>query len=362
MSNIDIKAAIESIGGKVEAEPSSLNENKVETPVETPETPVEKPVENTDAKVETPVKTSEVKTETPKIETPATPEAKAPEVKAEEVAAEKKAYKGLDIYKNLNEEFKEENGISLREAEEILAIDYDSPDMNERELVEDFWRASQWSDIEINANKKRFDILFKTDAEIDQAIEEGKITEDQFDLLNAEWSRIHREGKNFLQNNVQKYWRDKVDQFEVEPNIDTDTSEFAKQFVEKATSYGNQYAKETLVIKDNQGNMVDSFDFVANDQTKGKVMNVLSAKDNVYSRWMVNGQLDISKMFADLHYLENRDAIHKAIYDQAMSKSKTDIVKDQSNISFEAVKQPGAQTNNGISQSMRDVMNKIAGY
>lgn len=337
MSELDENAIINAIGGKV-IETSSLKDETTQTPENTDvssEKTIETPTENVDNKEVQ----SEVKTET----TPETKTEAAPDNTQETSVEEEYGLKGFDIYKNLDNEFKESYGLSMNEAEQILSQDYDSEDFDERDLVEDYFISKGLTEREITLNMKKFSTLFKPQEEINQMLEDGNITEDQFDLLEAEWLRLMREGKEYLVN-VQDKIREFKDEFEVVHAQDTN-DEAHKILLDNANRFTPNYSKETLEILEN-GKVIDSVEFNTDEATKNLTSDVLKDPSNVYSLWMENGKLNVEKMYRSIYKMVNEKAMNKAIYDQAFAKGQANAVKDQNNIDFNPHRQSTAAIKN----------------
>lgn len=353
---------ITNMGGKV-IEPSSLtNETKTEVPtepvVETPK--VETPVVPTDTppKVETPV------SETPKVEEPKTPVTPTTEVKTEVPVAEKKSYKAYGLYSNVNQEFKKEYGIDISTAEHIVSTNYDDENMDEREIIADFFtnKTVGITDKEIDAKLRKFNVLFKPQAEIDKMLEDGTLTEEAFNDLDAEWIGLTREAKTHLKG-VQTTAQKMLDEFEVEQEYESSpTNEAGKRLVELANSFLPTYTNVSVDIVDKDGKKVDTINFAVDEAGRKLVSDIASDPSNVYKMWMDDkGTIDAQKMFKDIHDLRNRRAIDKTIYDHAYAKGASTIVKEQSNIDFTKKNPNGGQEQKAIDPNFQRLLDNFNG-
>lgn len=339
---------ITNMGGKV-IEPSSLtNETKTEViPEKVAKTTTETAkVETTEVKTEGATKTEEVKaTETAKVEETKTTETATTEVKTEvPVTAEKKSYKAFELVSNIDKEFKAEYGISINTAQEIVSTNYDDENMDEREIIEDFFTAKTQgiTEKEIEAKLRKFNVLFKPQAEIDKMLEDGTLTKEAFDDLDAEWIGLNREAKTYLKG-VQTTAQKMLDEFEVEQEYDSSpTNEAGKKLVELTNSFLPTYTNVSVDIVDKDGKKVDTVNFATDEAGKKLVSEIVSHPSNVYKRWMdEKGAIDVQKMAKDIYDLENRPKIDKAIYDHAHAVGAGSITKEISNMDF-AKKNPNA--------------------
>ena len=347
MSELNFTEIVAAAGGKI-VENSSLKTEEVPQvtpPVVTEETPpaTTQSVTNPDV---VPPSTPDIVTETP------------PVVESNKAS---KTFKGLDIFDNINNEFKEENGISLIDAQKIVAVDYDAVD--ERILMRDFLLASEpgITEKEINVRLRKYDLLYKTNEEIDDMIANGSITEDQFDELDAEWEGSLRKGKQYLKG-TQDDLKERINKFEVESDDDNDNSdEDTKQLMEISSKFLPTYINETIKILGAEGKEVDTVNFVPDEAGKKLVSEIFSDPSNVYKMWMDNeGNIDVRQMAKDIYNLKNKDKINKAIYDQGVSKGAMNVVKDQNNIDFNPNRSP-ITANANISESLASIYNKING-
>jgi len=347
MSELNFTEIVTAAGGKI-VENSSLKTEEVPQvipPVVTEETPPVTPQSVTNPDV-VPPSTSDIVTETP------------PVVESNRAS---KTFKGSDIFDNINNEFKEENGISLIDAQKIVAVDYEAVD--ERILMRDFLLASEQgiTEKEINVRLRKYDLLYKTNEEIDDMISNGSITEDQFDELDAEWEGSLRKGKQYLRSTQDNLSRI-ITEFEVESDDDNDNSdEDTKEFMEISGKFLPTYINETIKILGSEGKEVDTVNFVPDEAGKRLVSEIFSDPSNVYKMWMDNeGNIDVRQMAKDIYNLRNKDKINKAIYDQGVSKGAMNVVKDQNNIDFNPNRGP-ITANANISESLASIYNKING-
>ena len=363
MSDFDEKAFVESVGGVMREENSSLKIEDTEKKVEEVKTP-DAEVKTPEADIKTP-SIEEVKTPEADVNTPSIEEVKTPAVEEKVIDEEPKTkfYKGHEIMSNIEKEFEETYDIPYNAIKEILNTNYDDENFDERVLVEDYLINSQEgiTDKEISTKLKKYDVLFKTDEEIDDLLSEGKITNERFDELEGEWLQILREGKNYLKN-TQGRAQKMLDEFEVEQieNSNNTDAKAQKDLLDRANSFSPTFSKETLEIKDKDGNVIDSIEFSTDDSSKQLVTDVLSDPSLIYSLWTEDGILNVDKMFRDVYELKNRTHMRKAIYDQAYSKGAASIAKDQSNIDFDPVrKSTGTET--PIPDGLREAFSYING-
>lgn len=362
---------ITAMGGKVIEDSSLTNTEKEKGTTETADTGEGEKgtVEKTDEKVAettTTATTTETSGEKPE-ETKVADEQKTTEPAPEKPAEkEKKSYKAFDIVSNIDKEFQSEYGMSISTAQEIVSMNYDDEDMDEREIVKDYMYARNEgiTEKEIEAKLRKYNnLLFKPQSEIDKMLEDGKLTEEEFNDLDAEWIGLTREAKSYLKN-VQAKVKENLDEFEVEQEFDsTPTNEAGKKLAELTNSFLPTYNNVSVDIIDKDGKKVDTINYATDEAGKKLVSEIVSDPSNVYKLWMdEKGVIDVQKMAKDIYSLRNRDKIDKAVYDHAYSKGASKIVKDQSNIDFN-----GNKTNTGGAQDKLDpnlvkLINNFNGY
>lgn len=358
MAENDFTSLIEGMGAKVIEDSSLTNENKEVTSETVAETP----------KVETPVVNTEVVA--PEVKAPKTPvvEVKTPEttpeVKAEVPVTEKKSYKAYDLVSNINKEFEAEYGISISTAQEIVSTNYDSEDMDEREIIEDFFTAKTVgiTNKEIDAKLRKFNVLFKPQVDIDKMLEDGTLTEEAFNDLDAEWIGLTRDAKTYLKG-VQTTAQKMLDEFEVEQEYDSSpTNEAGKKLAELTNTFLPTYNNVSVDIVDKDGKKVDTINFATDEAGKKLVSEIVSDPSNVYKMWMDDkGTIDVQRMAKDIYDLRNRAKIDKAVYDHAYAKGASTIVKEQSNIDFTSKNTASGQEQKSIDPNFQKLLNNLNG-
>ena len=359
MSEIDLSAAIKSIGGEVE-EKSSLNNENTETTanaeVKTEDAPVEKTevVPTTEA-----VKTDEVKPVTEEKQKEVVTEANP--VK-EDAKVEPEEYRnGLDLITEINSEFEKANGISIMEAHDFVNENYD--DYEETDIVEE-WMVVQdpgITPIEIKAEMKKYDVLFLTEEERKELIDEGKITQDDIDLLNAKFERLLRNSKDGLKN-LQEKTKEKLSEYKIKsssPKKD-DNSEVIKKLSEEANKFLGTYQTEKFDIKDKDGNVINTISLNIDDADKKWATDIISDPLGVHKLWVDENGLNVEKMTKDLLYLRDRGKRDMVVYNQGLAKGALKEVKDLSNMDF-SQNQTSANPVKAIDPNLQKLFNNIAG-
>jgi hypothetical protein len=362
---------IASMGGKV-IEDSSLTSTEKGT-TETDEAgekgTVEKPVETGEKTTTT--ATTETATEKPveKATETATEKTTTDEKLVEvtpDAEPEKRSYKGYDIVSNIDKEFREEYGMSISTAQEIVSVDYDNDDMDERDIVTDYLYARNEgiTEKEIEAKLRKFNsLLFKPQSEIDKMLEEGTLTTEAFNDLDAEWLGLMREAKTYLKS-VQNKVKENLDNFEVEQEFNsTPTNEAGKKLVELTNTFLPTYSNVSVDIVDKDGKKVDTINYATDEAGKKLVSEIVSDPSNVYKLWMdEKGVIDVQKMAKDIYNLRNRDKIDKAVYDHAYAKGASTVVKEQSNIDFSTKKTNTGEGQSKLDPNMLKLINNFNGY
>jgi hypothetical protein len=202
------------------------------------------------------------------------------------------------------------------------------------------------SDIEIEAALQEYKYLDEdkfSDEDIQNLIDEGKITPDFLDLLSAKFAREERnaikkinEIKSKLPNLSEiKYMVKKAEQQNAPAKIEE------QMIVLKNALSDNlkNYAKETFKITNAKGEVVAEVNFDVNDEAKSGVINTMTGNSNmIWQRWLTDkeGQVsvDYNKMRRDILTLDRFEDISRTIFNEGVSIGSKSTVEKIDNIDF----------------------------
>lgn len=314
-------------------------------PKETPgtEEPNEAPTnENTEETTATAENTETVTGET--TETPEQPVATEDNTPTEETPQEESSlHDETDYYtfQNLVDEYNEQLGEDQAPLHELMEFKYrDLENMDPRDLIEDgmIFETPDITDNELDVLLDKFEPLFLTEQEQDDMIEDGDLSRNQLNALQAEFDRTARKYRRILEDH-----QDSIDFNEIiinqqqavqEQQASTGlTEEKIAEYKDTLTDLLNDYDGETLKVVSEEGESLLEFKFGVGADAKADAINTAANPQNVYNRWMnEDGTIDHQKYISDQIKLDNFEKILKSVYDQAIAKGTDDNIKNMNNI------------------------------
>jgi len=243
-------------------------------------------------------------------------------------------------------------------------VEYKSRNFDEMDRFKLISEYEQMKDPEISekglaAELRPYDLLGKSEAEIAEMIEDERITQDQYDDLDARLDRQSREAKNAL-----KEFQDSINIDELsipapkstEPVVPAETEEETKarlEYYDKAIGSLNGFKVE-VGTKENPA----SLDLAASEEDRNGVREFLSEDESgqnfIDKRWKdEDGIIKMEQLSEDSYKIINYERDIQIAYTQGKSAGAGKEVKDINNIDFN--KGDGAAPNNdqGLSQAAK---------
>ena len=251
----------------------------------------------------------------------------------------------LEHLTKLNDLFTETLGFSYNEY--IAFKDEDINKWEEEEVLREHLKFQNpgLSDANVEKNMQaRFDLLFMDQADLDEKIESGSVTQREIAQQEAAWADELAKGRSTLLNG-QKKMIDSYNnsQLDYEFTNQTESNQSTEQAIQEAAEQEelllnaihqdiDGYEKETFKFKDEDGQDLFEIEYdVADDSREG----LKDLAKNLFGRWKTkDGNIDIEAYNRDMLIINDFDKIGKVIYDQAKSTGREDQVKRQDNINF----------------------------
>jgi len=260
--------------------------------------------------------------------------------KVEDLVNEYKALKentlsSENIFEQLNAQSEEKYGLSFSEVMAWKNTDYNSMDewavLSEYEEMKD----PDVTDLEIKAELEEFSLLKKSQEEINEMIEDGDLTQREYDSLQAKFTRRVRNARHELSE-----FRDNLgfDDFQVngyqqqEKQYQPTEEEIAAQ-VKQMEQELNSLTKLRMNVggKDSPSNL----DFNVTQDERANMLNTLSDQNWLVNRWAnEDGSINKNKAYRDTYILMNFNKMIKAAYSEGMAKGSKETVVNEDNITL----------------------------
>lgn len=245
-----------------------------------------------------------------------------------------------EILNILNEAVKTEFGFnSYSEALEFKSKDYNNVEqISELDVLIEatLFRDPETTEKEISVLEKEYDVLFWDKEKVDEAIEEGKLTQKEYDRLDAKFSRELRQAREFLKSEQEKIDLDSLRisrKVKAQEEDKGNSEEIAKQFTSALSEKLSKGMVESYTIKDKNGKDITNVSFTVGENEKQSILN--SDPSNIYSRWInQDGSFNLDKFSSDINLLVNKEQIHSAIYSQGLAAGIEKQLKEINNIDF----------------------------
>lgn len=321
------------------------------------ETPIVEEVVKDKVEEETPEKVVEAETKkeevAPKVETPDS------SLSIEDISELTKgsykttkelyeAYEGLNskvtgktVIEQFNEQIAAKFGEGVTYADVVEFQNYNFDEMNNFDLLEHHlnFEDPEITDKEIKAELIVFDLLKKSESEIQEMIDNEEITRAEYENLEAKMIRKTRLAKTALKEYQSSLSIEDLDihspnQKVVQP---TKSAEELKADADRYDAEINSLSEFKIEV----GTKEDpySLDLKVSEEDRNGVRNVLmpdvDGRNWIEKRWiMKDGLVDMKKLSADIYKLENHDRNVGIAFTQGKSAGVKKEVKDISNINF----------------------------
>lgn len=332
MENFDFDSVIKANGGEIH-EKSSLNpDNPAPDPAPADPIPPVDPAPADSKPIDPTPPAADPKPADPAPIDP-TPADPAPADPADPID-DKLEKNGLEIINEINKGFEAAHNVSIVEASEFVNTNYD--DYHETDIIEEAMvlREPDITQKEIDAEIKKFEVLLDKDLR-EKMIEEGTLTQDQVDILDAQFERLLRTSRQDIKA-AQADMKTKLDAYKVQTNAakNEDAAATGKQLVDLTNDFLTTFSTEKFEIKGKDGKVIDTIILDINDNDKKLVSEIIADPSAAYKLWMDDKGLNVGKMVRDIYRSREQEKINKIIYNQAYAKGASDEVKDLSNLDF----------------------------
>lgn len=219
----------------------------------------------------------------------------------------------------------------------VQTTDYDT--MDELELIREkmIFEDPDITQKELDHALGRYDYLYNnSEEELEELVEEGKVTRRELEALDAEVTRKSREAKKFFKGHKEKLKIDlnkdlpgKVDEKELQKQVEERNQSLLKELNTAASSY----KEEEIKILDGK----TEFKYIVRDEDKkditDEISEIIKNPNHIYSRWTdSSGVVNWPKLMSDLHLLNKREDMFKAATQQSKTKGQEAVVKDIKNV------------------------------
>jgi len=279
----------------------------------------------------------------------------------EDLIADRQSYidnaiTGDNLMETLNSKTEELFGMDFSEVVSFKNEDYNS--WNDLDLIEESMKFEDpgITDIEIQVELEKFEVLNKTKDELDEMIEDEKITHKEVRALEAEMSRKARTAYNNI-----KEIQDSVDLSEIKLSAPKPEVEAVEELTQEqiddnnrridASIEGFEGLKITLGSKDAEVELP----IVPSDDEKSRLKEMVKSQQWLADRWKGDdGKIDESKALQDMYRLENWSKITSSIYNEGSVAGAKSTVKEEDNITLgERGLTPDTTKNSGMTEGQK---------
>jgi len=241
-----------------------------------------------------------------------------------------------NVFEYLDNQSFEKIGLSFSELASYRTLDFDN--MNEFDVLAEYQQMKDpdISEIEIQSELKQFEVLSKTESEIAEMIEDGDLTQNEYDLISAKFNRTIRTARREL-----KEFRDTLELDNIELPVSISQEDKPKQFTqEDIDNHAKTISEElksfkTLRLRLDSKDSNSNLDFKITDEERDSLTNNVKHPTWLVDRWSgEDGQIDKTKAYKDAYVLMNLNKMVKTAYNEGVARGKKDNVVEEDNISL----------------------------
>lgn len=266
---------------------------------------------------------------------------------------------GDSIMELLDKQSQENFGLSFSEVVAWKNIDYSK--MEEFDVLAEYheFKDPDITDIEIDAELAEFSLLRKTKEEITKMIEDEEITQSQYDITLAKFTKQVRQARTELSNYRDSLGLDKIKIGAVgtpQPQKQA-TEEDIKATKESYVNYLKNVSKFKMVVDDKDGT---SMDYVLNDSDKNTIAETISNPQWLLNRWQdADGSINQSKVVRDANILINATKLIKAAYSEGANRALKNHVVNEDNITLGQGRQIQSNEEKNITSISEQLMSSM---
>lgn len=239
-------------------------------------------------------------------------------------------------FSNMNTYFEENVGLSYNDFNQLKEVDYNS--MDDESIIQEYRsliNPTLEEDKIINSIETKYHLLFASDEELEQM----GVSKDDIRIRQqeAQWDEEIAQAKIELQE-AQNNILEAGNNLEWNYNLNTNNNQQNDQQLAEQTELLRNafteslsaYDKETIEIKDGKGKVLQTIEYTVSPESR---QDLLGFAMNPYSEFIdQNNNIDTEGYIKSVVRNKNFDQIVKAIWDQAKSTTKEELVKDIDNI------------------------------
>lgn len=242
---------------------------------------------------------------------------------------------GDNLIEYLNKQSEQEFGMSFNEIVEWKNTDYSKMDEFELLAEHELFKDSDVSEVEIDAELAEFELLKKSDSEIKEMIEDEKLTEKEYALVQAKFNKKVRTARAELTE-----YRDSLDLGKIKVPT-TAKADAPNQPTEEEINAAKEQTKTDVEslgkLKFNVGGKENpkALEIMITKEQKESMVNSLNGGSWVLDRWKnEDGTIDRQKVYRDNYVLKNIENIVKTAYNEGIVNGRKEQVINEDNITL----------------------------
>lgn len=283
----------------------------------------------------------------------------------EALEAKNNSLQGSTVLEQMNSQIEEKfgEGISLSDIVSYQSKDFD--EMNSFDVLTEHLQLNdpEITDREIRSELRPFALLNKSKEEIDEMIEDGDITEDDIEDLEAALDRKVRVARRDLKEFQSDINIDDLEVYSPQENAQQSTGKSQEELEKDAEYYESVISKFSRKDVD-VGTKDDphTLTIEATDDDRNGFRDFISDGENgepwITKRWMMeDGRVDMDKLQSDIDKIINYERNIKIAFTQGKTAGASKEVKDVSNVDFGTGKNK-PKSDEGLSQEAQ-IANEI---
>lgn len=265
-----------------------------------------------------------------------------------------------NVLEMLDAQTNEKYGLNYAELVMLKNIDYNS--MDDFDILAEYeeFKDPEIPQEEIDAELEEFSILRKSKEEVSQMIEDGDITDREYKMISAKFSKKVRQAKAELtdfQNGLS------LEDIKISTQAKTEkprqlTQEEVMAQKESMRNDLKSFGKLRINLGNKDGRQ--DFDFDVTDDDKSSLVDTVSNPNWILDRWTEkDGSTNKNKAYRDAYVLMNFNKMIKAAYNEGVVNGSKKHVVNEDNITLGGGK---AIQNNSAVDPLQSLADKMGTY
>lgn len=261
----------------------------------------------------------------------------------------------------LNQQTQDKYGIDYSDLVSLKSINYDS--MSDFDLLAEYeeFKDPEITQEEIDAELEQFSILTKSQEEIKNMIEDGDITEKEYKMINAQFSKRVRQAKGELKSFQDELSLDDIKLTNINNTVEKPREITQEEVMAQKESMRNDlksFGKLRINLGDKDARQ--DFDFDVTESDKTNLIDTVSNPNWIVDRWTENdGSINRTKAYRDAYVLSNFNKMIKAAYNEGVVRGSKKHVVNEDNITLGQGKQVN---NNSAVDPLQSLADKMGQY